>query len=199
MPNNVFYFRLQKDNLEKRYKQCTAMHIMSALVLIFYGLHYLSSDNGEWMYVFAIVPASIMIIFLALFRKNMFHDANTNRTFRILEIGLLMLGAMHFFQLQSWWAAILFSIVCAVVMLLAWMENRIFQAQFIDITDQNISVATSLYDKHFNWKDIQNIILKHDFITFHFNDDRFQQYRIFEEYSLQDQAEFEMLMNAKKK
>ncbi|MBK7763190.1 MAG: hypothetical protein IPI46_07425 [Bacteroidetes bacterium] len=161
----VFTFIIQNSKQAKYYKQGRAMHIMAGIVLFCYALPYVINIQKEWMMPVAILLPVITILMVSLFKPILIRDVGNNRVFRILEAGFLMMGSMHYLQIDQIFPAILFSLVSFIMLLLLKLESRIFQIQYVYIHEKGIEIDMPLSTKSLAWMQIDKLILKHDYLS----------------------------------
>jgi hypothetical protein len=186
-----FFYLLINENVRKYASQRISMHIMAGLFLVFYGLQYLPTYNENWMYLVGILPVSILVILLSIFKKVLFLDINNNRIFRILETGFLMMACMHFLQTNQHIAAVLYGLVSLLILYLLSFESRMLQEQYIIFNKDKIQIELPIFTKNIKWSALKNVVQKNDFLTFEFKNDTFAQYKIKHGYDDVKLIEFE--------
>jgi hypothetical protein len=186
-----FFYLLINENVRKYASQRISMHIMAGLFLVFYGLQYLPTYSVNWMYLVGILPVSILVILLSIFKKVLFLDINNNRIFRILETGFLMMACMHFLQTNQHIAAVLYGLVSLLILYLLSFESRMLQEQYIIFNKDKIQIELPIFTKNIKWSALKNVVQKNDFLTFEFKNDTFAQYKIKHGYDDVKLIEFE--------
>lgn len=186
-----FYVEIEKEDTAKRQMQSRAMHAMAAIFMFVYGIQYLLRPEVDWWQLVAIVPPSLLLIVLILFKRSLFHDVNNNRIFRILEIGFLLMGSMHFLQKDQWVASLVYFLVSAILLLVLWMENRIFQPQYIDFKEEKISLELPLRTTTLGWNQIEKVTLKNHYLTFHLKNGKYREYKVKDNFTEEERAGFE--------
>jgi hypothetical protein len=185
-----FFFTLSNEQQSKYIRQGRAMHIMAALLLFCYVLSYAGQFQENWMIVLGVILPALTIFFVALFKADLLMDANNNRIFRILESGFLMMGCMHFLQLDQLLPALLFGLVSAIMLFLLWMESRILQTQHILFNESVIELELPLATKKYTWNELQAVMIKNDYLTLSFKDSTIRQLRIKDDYPPQVEGDF---------
>jgi hypothetical protein len=155
--HNEFHFKLIHPQLSSIYRQSRAMHFMACILLLMYARPYLFHLPNEWMLTLGILLPSISILCVALFKKTMLQEPNINRIFRILEIGFLCMGSMHYLQEKSYLPCILFAFVAILLGVLLWMETRVLNDLFIVFTPQHIEIERLLKTKIIAWQALRSI------------------------------------------
>jgi hypothetical protein len=185
-----FYFKLVKEDRSKRMLQSRAMHVMAAFFMLFYGLQYISILPINWTQIIALLPASIAVIAVVIFKRKILEDANTNRVFRILELGFLTMGCLHFLQHDNIISTVLYVVVTLFIGLILWMENRIFHDQFIDFVEKEVMVELPLYNKKIAWKNITQVTLKNHYLSLELPNNKLLQYRVKDTMTAEERIEF---------
>jgi hypothetical protein len=192
-----FYVEIEKEDIAKRYMQSRAMHAMAAIFMFVYGLQYLLQPEVDWWQLVAIVPPSLLLIALILFKRRLFDDANNNRIFRILEMGFLLMGSMHFLQKNQLLASVVYLLVCAFLGLVFWMESRLFQAQYIDMKEDNLVIELPLRNLQLSWTEVQKVTLKNHYLTFHLRNGKYREFRVKDHFTEEERIGFESLCREK--
>ncbi|HOZ52615.1 MAG TPA: hypothetical protein PLU17_12200 [Chitinophagaceae bacterium] len=176
--HNQFHFKLSNDRLSKYTLQSRSMHIMASILLIIYALPYTLKISEDWMMVIGILLPAITILIISLFKKTLLADVNNNRVFRILEIGFLIMGSMHYLQINQNLPALLFGAVSIFMGFLLWMESRILHDQYILFDRSKIEIELPLSTKKYQWQELQAVMIKNEFITLSFKDNKIHQVKI---------------------
>lgn len=186
---NVFQFEIVRDDLRLRYMQSRAIHAMAALFMLLYALQYLS-DSPSWLYQAMLFPPPILLLSLIIFKRKMFEELGNLRMFRILEIGILCMGALHFLQKNNEPISALFTLIAGIVGLIFYMETRLFLPKFILFNQAGIWVPGLWRTQKIEWKQIERVVLKSPHLTVLKPSGRFWQWRIEPRFQADFQADF---------
>ena len=192
-----FYFQLRREDKAKKQLQSRSIHVMAAILMLVYGLQYLLMPEISWLQILAVVPPSFLLILLVLFKRSIFSDINNNRIFRILEMGFLLMGSMHFLQKDQLAAALIYFFVCAFLFVVMWMENRIFQPQYIDFEEDQIRIELPLTTKRLSWREVQKVTMKNHYLTLHADENHYRQYKVIDALTPQEWEEFQLFCQEK--
>lgn len=193
---NEFHFKLRNDQLSKYLMQSRAMHIMAAILLIVYGLPFLRNFSDEWIMVLGVFLPSITVLLVSIFKSSLLRDANNNRVFRILEAGFLLMGSMHYLQTSNNMAALFFAFVACVMLVLLWMESRILHDQFAVFTPAVIELELPFTTKKYRWNEVQQVVLKNEYLTLTFKENRYTQVGIYPNFTEEEKIDFEFFCQA---
>lgn len=174
---NVFQFKIVRDDLRLRYMQSRAIHVMAALFMLLYALQYLKT-TPSWLYPAMLFPPPIIVILLVIFKRTMFEDLGNLRMFRILEIGILCMGALHFLQKNNEAISGLFTCIAAIVGLIFYMETRLFIPQFVFFNQEGIWVPGLWRTQKLTWANVDQVALKSPYLTVLMPSGRYWQWRI---------------------
>ena len=164
--------------MHKRFMQCRSMHIMSAIFMCIYSLRFLKNINEDWLMLLMILPISFAILFFSLFKKEILINQQNNRTFRIVEIGFLFMAGLHFLNINDYFPMFLFFMISFILIFILYMEQRIFNEMYIQISNDKIIVPTPTYDKKINWSELQQIQIKNEHLSFYYKNSHINQYRV---------------------
>lgn len=176
--SKLYSFRIVHEDMPRRRLQARSLHVMVSFFMLFYGLQYLMEPDINWLQLIALVPPSLLIMVLVMFKRRLFDDPGNNRIFRILEMGFLLMGSMHFLQRGADWTALLYVVLCAMVFLLLRMETRIFQHQYIDFFESGALLELPLRDRKLTWHEVSSVTLKNHYLTFHRKEKGNVQFRV---------------------
>ena len=174
---NVFQFQIVREDLRLRYMQSRAIHVMAALFMLLYALQYLQA-TPSWLYPAMLFPPPILIILLVIFKRTLFEDLSQLRMFRILEIGILCMGALHFLQNNNEVVSGLFTAIAAIVGIIFYMETRLFIPQFVFFNQDGIWVPGLWRTKKITWPEVEQVALKSPHLTLLMPSGRYWQWRI---------------------
>lgn len=172
-----FWFRIERTDLRLRFMQSRAIHVMAALFLLLYAMEYFYKES-TWLYKLMILPPPLTIIGLVLFKRTLFEEVATVRMFRILEIGFLIMGCMHFLQQNQSAIAGLYFIIAVFIGLIFYMEMRLFNPQFILFYPSHIEVPTLWRTRRVLWESIDHVVLRRPHLTILFPNDRYMQWQV---------------------
>jgi hypothetical protein len=150
---------------------------MAALFMLLYALQYLN-EEASWLYIMMLFPPPITIIALVIFKRALFEELANLRMFRILEMGFLVMGSMHFLQQNNSMLALLFLLVAFLIGLIFYMESRLFSAQYIVFHKSHIEVPTLWRTRHIAWHTVNQVVIRRPYLTILFPNERYMQWPI---------------------
>lgn len=174
---NPYWFRIVRNDLRLRYMQSRALHVMAALFMLLYALQYLHGETA-WLYIMMLFPPPITIIALVVFKRRIFEELANLRMFRILEIGFLIMGSMHFLQKNNDKLALLFLLIASLIGLIFYMETRLFSPQFIVFHKSRIELPTLWRTRQITWQSIKKVVIRRPYLTILLPNERYMQWAI---------------------
>jgi uncharacterized membrane protein len=192
---NTFYFLLERENKKKYGIQMRAMHIMAAIMLLVYAVMLIPAWDTMWPEIVGFVPAMIGIIIFVIWKKKEVEQFEINRILRIIEIGALIMASIYFYETNVLLASAIYAVVACIILVLVFIEFRIFGEHFIILTEELIIVPMLFTNKKIGWADVKKIVLKYDLLTFQFQDESFWQLTIYHQYDAVELAQFQEFLN----
>lgn len=192
--HNAFHILRSQENLPKRYRQARAMHIIAGLMLLPYALEYALKSPPQWMELIGILIPALCVVFVPLFRPRLLQTNEANRIFRILEAGFLIMGGMHFLQNKLPLIALLFIFLSGVMLLLLWMESRIFQEQYIRIDAAGILIEWPLRNQKIPFTQIKKLVFNQQYLTLIFRNEEIRQFAIEQTYHPEEIQELQSFL-----
>lgn len=175
--DNPFWFRIERTDLRLRYMQSRAIHVMAALFMLLYAMQYFFKES-TWLYRLMVLPPPITIIALVIFKRQLFEDVATIRMFRILEIGFLIMGCMHFLQHNQAGVAGLYFMIALIVGLIFFMEMRLFNPQYVLFYPSHIEVPTLWRTRNVAWASVDHVVLRQPHLTILFPNGHYMQWQV---------------------
>jgi hypothetical protein len=176
--DNPIFIPLVQPNLLKRLNQCAAMHAMAAFFLLVYAIRFLATLETDWMYVVALLPAVIYILFISFFKKRTWLNPYINRNFRILESGFLLLGGITFYQTGKPGASFLYLVLAVVLLVVFYLEMRILQTQYIIIEKDRMIIEKAVRNQVVYSHQIKQRLIKGNYLTYILDNDTIYQFEI---------------------
>ncbi len=192
---NTFYFLLERENKKKYGIQMRAMHIMAAILLLVYSIMLIPDWDNKWPEIVGFAPAMLGIIIYVIWKKKEVEQFEINRILRIIEVGALTMASIHFYETNVLIAALIYAVVACIILILTYLEYRIFGEHFIKLTEEYAIVPMHITTKKIAWEDMSNMILKYDLLTIHYKDDRFLQLQVYHQYDEHELGQFQEFLN----
>ena len=159
-------FNITIENKEKRLQKAHAMHIMAGLLVLVYGIRGFYDLPNTSMQLYTALPASVVILFIAIFQKRRLQNIDTNRIFRVLEAAFVFMGALHFYKYHIVFLAVLFFIASVGILFLSMLESQLLNGYDIIVDEKGVTrPGIGKQTKTIPWNEINNVIAKDRILT----------------------------------
>lgn len=129
------------------------------------------------IFVVVQIAGALLTLLFALMGKRMFSNlAGMNGIFRMAEAAILFYAAWYFFGMNLTLMGMLQMVGGIGLLLLFFTERKIFSACNVRIEEKGIYTPNNLGDRLIEWKDIDNMLIKNDFISINTKQNQFIQY-----------------------
>ena len=170
------------DGIERRKKSTGLFHIIAGLFLLANAAeYYKQSDYQNFLTVLPIFFVAAISLVYGLFRNKFDPKAQFNHWVRMLQflvfsvLGILMLEFTMGFRNVS---LFLWAVIC---ILLLFTERKIFHDAFLLFGKNSITIPGYFSNKVIPWSVIENIIVRPDYVTLYYPQNRYLQYEILTE------------------
>lgn len=168
------------DGIERRKKSTGVFHVIAGLFLIANIAEYYKQTNYQsFLTVLPMYVVATTSLLYGLFRNRIDPHAQFNHWMRMLQflvfsvLGILMLKSKMDVRNLT---LLLWAVVC---ILLLFTERKIFHDAFLLLGKNNITIPGYFSNKVIPWSAIENIIVRQDFVTIYYPENRYIQYEVF--------------------
>ena len=181
------------EGMDRRRRTTGYMHLIVGFFLLLKTLdlyNYLVEKASLKLLPFLLVAG--LFFFYGAFRNRIDPAAKYNNLLRVFQFVTFVLFGIVMLQLRKQFdSAVLFA-WALVTFLLIFSEKKIFAETLLKITEEGIHVPGSYKEHLVEWKALESVTVRHDFITLFQDDRRYLQYQV-----MQDLSELEVVkMNA---
>jgi hypothetical protein len=181
------------EGMDKRRRSTGLIHVIMGFYLLIKTLDlykYLEEKAITPILLFAIV--AVVSLVYGFFRRRLDITAKHNAGLRLLQtIAFLSFGALMYRVGNTIDYAGLF-IWAFLAFVLFFSEKRVFQDTVLTFTSEGIKVPGSYKEHLVEWKILESVTVRHDFITLFHQGKKYLQYQV-----MQDLSELEVVkMNA---
>ena len=181
------------EGMDKRRRSTGLIHVIMGFYLLIKTLDlykYLEEKAITPILLFAIV--AVVSLVYGFFRRRLDITAKHNAGLRLLQtIAFLSFGALMYRVGNTIDYAGLF-IWAFLAFVLFFSEKRVFQETVLTFTSEGIKVPGSYKEHLVEWKILESVTVRHDFITLFHQGKKYLQYQV-----MQDLSELEVVkMNA---
>lgn len=165
------------EPFEKQKKAARFLHLLAGFLMIANAWGDFKQPTPALFFVVVQIAGAILSILLALLGKQMFKNlAALNGAFRLAEAAILFYAAWYFFGMNLTLMGTMQMIGGIGLLLLFFTERKIFSSCFIRIDDKGIYTPDNISERLIEWKDIDNMLIKNDFVSINTKQNRFIQY-----------------------
>ena len=170
------------DGIERRKRSTGLFHIVAGLFLVANTAEYYK-DSGFKNFVSAlpifIVGAGSLVY--GLFRKKLDPNANFNHWVRVSQFLMFSILAVLMLQSKIEFRNISLLLWAAICIMLLFTERKIFHDAFLLFGKSSITIPGYFSNKVIPWSVIENIVVRQDFVTIYYPNNRYMQYEMLAE------------------
>jgi hypothetical protein len=166
------------EPFERQKKAARLLHLLAGFLMIANAWGDFNQPTPNLVFVVVQVAGAMLCILFAFAGKKVFPDSkNTNQLFRLIEALLFVYAAWYFFSKMNLTFMGLLQVLAAIGLLLLFItERKIFSATNVRIDDKGIHTPNNLADRFIAWNEIENMLIKNDFISINTTKNQFIQY-----------------------
>ncbi len=163
----------------KQKKAARLLHLLSAFLMIANAWGCFKQPTPNLFFIVVQIAGAILTIVFAFSGKSGFSVSKSiNGLFRLIEAALLFFAAWYFFNTMNLHLMGMLQMVGAVgLLLLFFTEQKLFAACFVNIDERGITTPGNFKNRTMPWADIDNMLVKNDFISINTKQNYFLQYR----------------------
>jgi hypothetical protein len=181
------------EGMDRRRRTTGLMHLIVGFFLLlktFDLYNYLVEKNALKFFPFLIVSG--LSLFYGAFRTRVDITAKYNNALRLLQFASFVFFGVVMMQLGKRFDCTVLFIWALVTFLLIFSEKKIFSETVLTLTEEGIRIPGSYKEHLVEWKTLDEVTVRQDFITLFHRDKKYLQYQV-----MQDLSELEVVkMNA---
>lgn len=162
----------------KQKKAARLLHLLTGFLMMANAWGDFKQPTPKLLFVVIQIAGSLLSILFALSGKRGIPvTKNSNGIFRIMETGVLLFAARYFITEMNLQLMGMLQVLGAIGLLfLFFTERKLFASSFVKIDDKGIATPGNLKDRIINWAQIENMLVKNDFISINTKQNHFIQY-----------------------
>ncbi|RYF83609.1 MAG: hypothetical protein EON98_10155, partial [Chitinophagaceae bacterium] len=172
------------EGMERRRRSTGLIHVIIGFFLLVKSLDlykYLGERSVTPIALFAVV--AIVSLVYGFFRRRLDITAKHNAGIRLLQtIAFLSFGFLMY-RLGTSIDYISLFIWAFLTLLLFFSEKRVFQETQLTFLQDGIQIPGSYKEHLVKWETLENVIVRHDFITLFHNEKKYLQYQVMQDLS----------------
>jgi len=175
---------IQIEKLARRKTHAPILHLLAGLFLLIKGADYWRyNDFSSWLSVSPFFLIGLISILYGLLHKKL--DARHKAQPYIRGLQILCFSVLAFqFITSSHELDGLFSMLWAFICFYFFlMEKRMYDSVKLRIEDGGISLPGMFGRRQLDWVQLENLVVRADFVTIFFTEDRYLQYAVLDNVS----------------
>jgi hypothetical protein len=174
---NTYRIPIFFEPFEKQKKAARLLHLLAGFLMIANAWGEFKTPTPGLFFVVIQIAAALLIILYAFAGKKWIADqSKSNGFFRLLGAAVLFYAAWHFLQLNESMRALLQFFAGGGLLFLFFTERKIFSPCHVTIDDKGVHTPDNLKQRLIEWKNIDNMIVKNDFVSINTIQNQFIQY-----------------------
>lgn len=166
------------EPFERQKKAARLIHLLAGFLMIANAWGDFKQPTPDLLFVVVQITGALLAIAFAFLGKRLFPNRGlTNSTFRLLEAIVFFYAARYFFSEMNLTLMGTLQLIAAIgLLLLFFNERKIFATCFVTLSDKGVTTPANLKDRQIEWKDIDNMRIRNDFISINTKQNQFIQY-----------------------
>ena len=174
---NTYHIPIFFEPFEKQKKAARLLHLLAGFLMIANAWGDYHNSTPHLFFIVVQVAAAIMIIAYAFAGKRMvLNQGWSNGMFRLVGAAVLLFASWHFFRENDMLRALLQFFGGAGLLLLFYTERKIYQPCQVKIDEEGVHTPNNLKERLIEWKNIDNMLIKNDFVSINTTQNQFIQY-----------------------
>lgn len=170
------------DGIERRKKSTGLFHVVAGLFLLANTAeYYKESGFKNFFSVLPIFLVGVASLIYGLFRKKLDPYARFNHWIRVSQFLMFSILAVVMLQGKLEFRNIILLFWAAICIMLLFTERKIFHDAFLLFGKNNITIPGYFSNKVIPWSVIENIVVRQDFVTIYYPNNRYMQYEMLTE------------------
>jgi hypothetical protein len=168
------------DSLERQRKSVAIFHVLVGLFLAANaGLLGKNLDN-KWLWVLVpIYLISVLSLLFAFRLKKVKNPVKVNQLMRVIQAVAFLISGVIMVNFEHFTSCLVLFIWSGICLVLFFMERSIFSKPTLKITEANLHVPSLFSSKRVNWNTVESVIIRQDFITINYLNNRYLQLEVF--------------------
>jgi hypothetical protein len=167
------------EGIERRKKSTGLFHIIAGLFLIANtSEYYKESGYQNFFTVLPIYFIAAASLFYGLLRNKIDPTAQFNHWMRMLQFLMFTLLGVLFLKSDLDFRNILLLLWAVICILLLFTERKVFHDAVLNFGKNSITIPGYFSNKVIPWEAIENIVVRQDFVTIYYPQNRYIQYEV---------------------
>jgi uncharacterized membrane protein YobD (UPF0266 family) len=167
------------EGMERRRRTTGILHLAAAFFLLFNGSYYWNAVQYTTAYVPVLIYAiALLSLAYGFFRKKLDSAARYNSLLRILQFGAALVLFLVMINNGKAIQALSLFVFAVVLLVLLFSERKIFKGTDMILNNKGIFIPGYFKDHYLPWHNIDNVVVREDYITVFRTNQRYLQYEL---------------------
>lgn len=165
------------EPFEKQKKAARLLHLLAGFLMIANAWGDFKTPTPNLIFIVVQIAAALLIISYAFSGKRWSANQNSsNGLMRLLAAAVLFYASSYFFNINDSLRSLLQVFGALGLLLLFFTERKIFKPSILTIDEKGVHTPANLKDRLIEWKDVDNMLIKNDFVSINTVQNHFIQY-----------------------
>ncbi len=165
------------EPFEKQKKAARLLHLLAGFLMIATAWGDFKNPTPNLLFVITQIAVALILIAFAFTGKNWSANQNaTNGIIRLLGAAVLFYAAFYFYNANDSLRSLLEVFGALGLLLLFFTERKIFKPCEVIIDEKGVHTPANIKDRLIEWKDVDNMLIKNDFVSINTVQNHFIQY-----------------------
>lgn len=170
------------EGIERRKKSTGLFHIIAGLFLLITAGSYLKQlQYRNFLPLLPVFLVGLASVFYGLLRNKMDPKAAFNHWVRVAQFLMFAILGVMLLQTKMEFRNVTVLLWAAICIMLLFTERKIFHDAFLFVNENSITIPGYFSNKVIPWTVIDNIVVRADFVTIYYANNRFMQYEMLSE------------------
>lgn len=167
------------EGIEKRKKSTGLLHIVAGLFLLVNAAGYCQQlQYQNFLSVFPFFAVAIISLIYGLVRTRIDPNARFNHWVRMLQFLAFSILGILMLQLKTNLSSSILLVWAVICILLLFTERKVFHDAFLLFSQNTLTIPGYFSNKVIPWTEIENIIVRPDYVTLYYPENRYMQYEL---------------------
>ncbi|MEI6949383.1 hypothetical protein V9K67_19510 [Paraflavisolibacter sp. H34] len=175
---------IKVEGIERRRKSPALLHLVAGFFLLLNaGNLFQLLEYRSFLLVFPAYAVGFASLAYGLLRKKFDPRRRRNAWLRGLQAGAFLFLAFFMMPHTGGFPIISLLVWGGLSLFLLLAERNLFQEPFLGFSPQGVLLPGFFSGQQVAWEEIENIVLRPDYVTVYFHENRYRQYEVLREFS----------------
>jgi hypothetical protein len=180
----MYSITIKTEGIERRRKSIGILHIIAGFFLLLNAGEYSRQMNYQTFWpVLPFYFTALVSLGYGVFRKRLDPAARFNHWVRMLQVLVFISLAVLMMNKTTEFRILSLFLWAAVCMMLLFSERKAFHHSSLFFGKDQISIPGHFSDKIVLWEEVEEVVLRPDYVTICFPENKYSQYEVLNEVS----------------